>query len=188
MVHRLPVYEIFIDGKPKKIELERTGEKSFTIRMADKNLKVDLLGDRLDIEKRFSIRIDDEAYRVQLPRISRGKRFPVEVEEATFQAELKIPVIKGASTISRQTVATPRRVERASRHILEGEVTAPMTGRILTVLVKKGDQVKTGQVVCLLEAMKMENEITASKAGIIQEVYVSEGLPVSEGEALFLVA
>ncbi len=188
-MHELPVYEIFIDGKPKKIELERTGESSFNVKMADKNLKVDLPADRLDIEEMFSIKIDDEAYRVQLPRISRGKRFPVEVEEATFQAELKIPAIRGISTISRQPLTRPRRgVDRASRHVSEGEVTSPMTGRILTVLVKKGDQVKAGQVLCLLEAMKMENEITASKTGIIQEVYVSEGSTVSEGEALFVIA
>lgn len=184
----MPVYEIFIDGKPKKIELERTGESSFNVKMADKNLKVDLPADRLDIEEMFSIKIDDEAYRVQLPRISRGKRFPVEVEEATFQAELKIPAIRGAPTISRQPLTRIRRADRASRHVSEGEVTSPMTGRILTVLVKKGDQVKAGQVLCLLEAMKMENEITASKTGIIQEVYVSEGSTVSEGEALFVIA
>jgi len=67
-------------------------------------------------------------------------------------------------------------------------VTAPMTGKILSVMVKKGDQVKTGQILCVLEAMKMENEVTAPKTGTVQEVYVSEDSSVSEGEALFVVS
>jgi biotin carboxyl carrier protein len=62
-----------------------------------------------------------------------------------------------------------------------------MTGKILSVKVKKGEQVKLGQVICILEAMKMENEITAPKAGTVREVHVSEGSSVSEGEPLFVV-
>jgi acetyl-CoA/propionyl-CoA carboxylase biotin carboxyl carrier protein len=62
-----------------------------------------------------------------------------------------------------------------------------MTGKIVSVKVKKGDQVKAGQVLCVVEAMKMENEIASSKAGVVKEVYVSEGSSVSEGEPLFVV-
>jgi biotin carboxyl carrier protein len=53
--------------------------------------------------------------------------------------------------------------------------------------VKKGEQVKAHQVLCVVEAMKMENEILAPKAGTIKEVNVSEGSPVSEGEPLFII-
>ncbi len=73
------------------------------------------------------------------------------------------------------------------RQTVEGAVVAPMTGKILSIKVKKGDEVKAGQVLCVLEAMKMENEITAPKAGIIKEIYVSEGSSVSEGEPLLLL-
>jgi biotin carboxyl carrier protein len=62
-----------------------------------------------------------------------------------------------------------------------------MTGKILSVKVKKGDQVKKGETLCILEAMKMENEITTSKAGTVREVYVSEGSSVSEGDSLFII-
>jgi glutaconyl-CoA decarboxylase len=47
--------------------------------------------------------------------------------------------------------------------------------------------VKLGEVLCVLEAMKMENEITAPKAGTIQEVRASEGMPVNEGTILVVI-
>jgi biotin carboxyl carrier protein len=76
----------------------------------------------------------------------------------------------------------------AAQASVEGAVTAPMTGRIVKMKVTKGEQVQAKQVLCIIEAMKMENEISAPKAGIIQEVNVSEGSPVSEGEILFVIS
>ncbi len=64
---------------------------------------------------------------------------------------------------------------------------APMAGKIVSVRVKKGDAVKMGAVLCVLEAMKMENEIGAPRAGAVQEVNVAEGSSVSEGDVLFVV-
>jgi acetyl-CoA/propionyl-CoA carboxylase biotin carboxyl carrier protein len=71
---------------------------------------------------------------------------------------------------------------------VEGAVTAPMTGKIMSVKVKKGDPVKQGQALCVIEAMKMENEIVAPKAGTVQDVNVSEGSAVNEGDTLFILA
>jgi biotin carboxyl carrier protein len=62
-----------------------------------------------------------------------------------------------------------------------------MTGKIIKIKVKKNEQVKAGQVLCVIEAMKMENEICASKAGTVAEVYVEEGAAVNEGDPLFVV-
>ena len=185
-MHKLPVYEIFIDGKPRKIDLKRIEDCSFNVKMDGKDFKVNLMTDTPDMEK-FSINIDDEAYRVHLPKISREKRFSVSVEGAAFQVEVKIPITRRVSTFPRQIPTRPMKRDRALKHVSEGSVTAPMTGRILSVMVKERDRVKTGQVLCVLEAMKMENEITTPKAGTIQEVFVSEGSPASEGETLFVV-
>ena len=49
------------------------------------------------------------------------------------------------------------------------------------VLVKKGDTVAEGQLLCIIEAMKMENEITAHKAGVIVELPIAEGAPIAAG-------
>jgi biotin carboxyl carrier protein len=183
----LPVYEISIDGKPRKIELAKTGESSFTAKLEDKSLTIELLSGKRDLEKVFSIKIDGKTYKTELPRIDWEKLFPIKVEEATFKAEVKIPRKTSALVASEPTLLAPTRKAIATKQAVEGTVTAPMTGKILSVKVKKGDQVKLGQVVCVLEAMKMENEITAPKAGTVQDVYVSEGSSVSEGEPICLI-
>ena len=64
-------------------------------------------------------------------------------------------------------------------------VTAPLTGNIFKVLVKAGQSVQEGDVVIILEAMKMETEIRSPKAGIVSVVQVSEGDAVSVGDELF---
>lgn len=72
--------------------------------------------------------------------------------------------------------------------ITEGTVVAPMQGVILRVPVKVGDRVQIGDVVAVLEAMKMQNDVVATRAGTVREVYVSEGMPVSPRDPIVLIA
>ncbi|WP_297477815.1 pyruvate/oxaloacetate carboxyltransferase [Thermococcus sp.] len=66
----------------------------------------------------------------------------------------------------------------------EGVVTSPMPGKILRILVKEGEQVKTGQGLVVLEAMKMENEIPVPKDGVVKRILVKEGDTVDTGQPL----
>ena len=66
-------------------------------------------------------------------------------------------------------------------------VKAPMPGNILRVAVKAGDSVKEGQLLCVLEAMKMENEIMAPKAGTVAQVLVSKGSTVNTGDTMVVL-
>jgi len=68
------------------------------------------------------------------------------------------------------------------------EVKSPMPGTILSVNVKAGDSVKSGQVLMVLEAMKMENEIMAPADGTIASVGVSQGATVESGALLCVIA
>ncbi|HEU4758487.1 MAG TPA: biotin/lipoyl-containing protein [Dehalococcoidia bacterium] len=68
-----------------------------------------------------------------------------------------------------------------------GAITATMTGRIIRVDVHPGEQVKEGQVLLIIEAMKMENEIAAPVAGTVKEVAVAAGARVTEGDLLVVV-
>jgi len=67
------------------------------------------------------------------------------------------------------------------------EVTAEMQGTILEVNVSEGDEVESGDVICVLEAMKMENDIVAERGGTVAQVAVSEGDSVDMGDLLFVV-
>jgi acetyl-CoA/propionyl-CoA carboxylase biotin carboxyl carrier protein len=62
-----------------------------------------------------------------------------------------------------------------------------MQGTVLAVEVADGDAVEPGQVVCVVEAMKMENEITSPRAGTVSELSVEPGQPVTTGQVICLV-
>jgi acetyl-CoA/propionyl-CoA carboxylase, biotin carboxylase, biotin carboxyl carrier protein len=78
--------------------------------------------------------------------------------------------------------AAPKRKQRESSS--EGgpdTLPSPLQGNMWKVLVKQGDTVEEGQLLCIIEAMKMENEITAHKAGVIAELPIEEGAPIQAG-------
>jgi glutaconyl-CoA/methylmalonyl-CoA decarboxylase subunit gamma len=66
----------------------------------------------------------------------------------------------------------------------EGAVTAIMPGKIIRLLVAEGDPVEEGDVICILEAMKMENELKAPRAGTVKKLYVQAGQDVEMGTVL----
>lgn len=66
-------------------------------------------------------------------------------------------------------------------------VTAPIPGTIFTIAVKVGDKVSEGDVLLILEAMKMENEIIAPKSGIIIEIKTKQGASVNVGDTLIII-
>jgi acetyl/propionyl-CoA carboxylase alpha subunit len=66
----------------------------------------------------------------------------------------------------------------------EGALTAIMPGKVIRILVAEGDQVAEGDVICILEAMKMENELKASMAGVVKALHVQEGQDVEMGVLL----
>ena len=66
-------------------------------------------------------------------------------------------------------------------------VVTPMQGTVLAVEVAEGDEVAPGQVICVVEAMKMENEITAHRAGVVTELSVEAGQSVSTGQVVCVV-
>ncbi|MEO2508003.1 biotin/lipoyl-containing protein [Clostridium paraputrificum] len=69
----------------------------------------------------------------------------------------------------------------------KSDVGASILGNIIKILVNKGERVKEGQSLAVIEAMKMETNIVAAIEGIIEEVYVSEGQPVKTEELLMKI-
>jgi biotin carboxyl carrier protein len=66
----------------------------------------------------------------------------------------------------------------------EGAVTAIMPGKIIQIMVSEGDDVEENDVICILEAMKMENELKAPKGGIVTKLYMQAGQDVQTGTVL----
>jgi acetyl-CoA/propionyl-CoA carboxylase biotin carboxyl carrier protein len=67
-------------------------------------------------------------------------------------------------------------------------VVSPMQGTVLFVKVAEGDVVEAGQVICIVEAMKMENEVTAHRAGTVSELAVAAGQPITTGQTICVIA
>ncbi|MBN1136820.1 MAG: acetyl-CoA carboxylase biotin carboxyl carrier protein subunit [Anaerolineae bacterium] len=77
-----------------------------------------------------------------------------------------------------------RKAPRGATAAGEGAVTAIMPGKIIRALVKEGSTVAAGDVVCILEAMKMENELKAPRAGVVKILHVQPGQDVERGAVL----
>ena len=186
----MPNYTVTIDGKPHTIELAKEGDNAYRIKIDNQTVKVVSDNDRSESQNPFTINIDGKHYRIELGKIEWNKDFAIKVEEATFTAELKTQTKRQSLTTFEPvaTVGAKRAAPVKNQRTVQGAVTAPMTGKVMAVKVKKGEQVNEKQVLCIVEAMKMENEITAPKAGKVEEVNVSEGAAVNEGEVLFVIA
>ncbi len=121
----------------------------------------------------------EQAYAVEVS----GKRFDVRVIGPPFAAGGGVgsAAMNGSGTGGAARKA-PRRGERKSSSGGGPDVLpSPLQGNMWKVLVKQGDEVQEGQLLCIIEAMKMENEITAHKAGKIVELPITEGAPIQAG-------
>lgn len=117
-----------------------------------------------------------------------GQTYVVDVEEVGG-VQTAAPVRAAAPVAAAPVAAAPAAAPKAAAPVAGGEpVKAPMPGNILDVKVKVGDMVKAGTVLCVLEAMKMENEIPAPKDGKVAQVVVTKGATVGAGDTLVVLA
>lgn len=120
-----------------------------------------------------------------------GASYEVEVEEvgaassAAVSAPAPAPVAAPAPTPAAAPAAAPAPAPAPAAPPVGAEtVSAPMPGNIVAVKVSVGQSVNAGDVLCVLEAMKMENEIMAPKAGKVVAVSTSAGATVNTGDPL----
>ena len=122
---------------------------------------------------RYSVRLSDETASEPAKRISKPTPEP-----AAAASEAPVPVTPEEES------ATPAPQSQPKRTAGGREVIAPLPGLIREVLVAEGDQVKKGQKIMVLEAMKMENEINADSDGMITSLLVAKGDSVQGGDPL----
>lgn len=127
--------------------------------------------------KKFLIKVNGNQYEVEVEEVRDGS---VATEVASA------PAPKAAPSPAAAPAPAPAAAPKKDNAVPAGAATikAPMPGTILGVKVNTGDVVKKGQVLLILEAMKMENEIVAPNDGTVASVNVSKGTSVNAGDVL----
>ncbi len=126
--------------------------------------------------KKYNITVNGNSYEVMVEEVSADSATPV---AAPAPAPVAAP--KAAAPAPKAAPAAPKAQTGAAGAI---KVTSPMPGTILEVKVSAGQAVKKGDVVCVLEAMKMENEIPAPEDGTVASVNIQKGASVNAGDLL----
>lgn len=121
--------------------------------------------------KRFKVTVNGREFDVEVEPLQESGTGPIGAAPATPPTVTPAPV-----------AAAPSSAPAASG--APGEVASPMAGKVLKVPVKKGAKVAAGDVLVVLEAMKMETNVNAAQDGVVDEIFVAEGDSVDAGAPL----
>ena len=170
--------------------------------MATYELTLNELQHELEVEEhdgRFRVRLGDDWFPLELERLGDSARYSVLLDHRPYDvfAEERpqgYHIVIGSRTFA---VMTPDRTRGrraggpaamdATTDTGEWVLTSPMAGVIQEVLVQPGDEVTAGQVVIVIEAMKMQNDLHVRRAGTVKAVYASVGQRVEQGAKLLVV-
>lgn len=134
---------------------------------------------------KYKVTLNKRVYEVE---VEQGEAMLVDEYDAVAPVPAAAPV--AATPVAAAPVAAaPAPAAAAPAAVAAGEVVkSPMPGNILKIQVSQGQQVKEGDVLIILEAMKMENEIVAPKAGSVAQIIVTKGQVVETGAPLAVIA
>jgi len=161
-------YEVEIGSRQLSIELEQKNS-SVHARIGSRNYKLEVFRPEAGV---FTFLDGGRVYEARV----------FEAEQDALRVE-----IKGREFAVKIIDRKHRRA--AAEHSIEGRqnLVAPMPGKIVRVLLAVGDEVKSGQGVVVVEAMKMQNEIKSPKSGHVVEIRVAEGATVNANQVLAVV-
>ncbi len=135
--------------------------------------------------KNFKFTISGNTYEVEIKDFEKNTAI-IEVNGTLYTVELHREIKKTKTpTLVRAEVPLSKRekIEKKEKGSSD-PVTAPLPGNIIEILVKPGDLVKKGQILLVMEAMKMENKIQSEKDGVVESVKVIPGSNVLQGDIL----
>ncbi len=144
-------------------------------------------GMTVPIGKQVELKIAGKTYKVAIKSLGRNGA-EVEVDGKEYHVDIQVPAQPGRTPTSRPAARPASRpvkpVEPRPAPPTAKSLNSLMPGTVLKILVKPGQQVAAGDVLLVLEAMKMENEIRSDRSGTIGSINVSEGQQVQTGEPL----
>jgi len=178
-------FEIEVDGPDNGTLHIKIGETTFPVYITD--------GDR--VKGKYKITVGETEHLIQITPTSSPSQYSVQLRKQTFAATLQ--PVSTTPSMSRRTytpTSTPSVSEEISvitpgivKSAEPGTVLAPLPGRVLEVRVTLNQQILAGDVLLVLEAMKMANEIRAPHDGIVSSVHVENGTAVEKGQALVTI-
>lgn len=124
----------------------------------------------------YLLRINDRFYEISSDKSDNGN-FSLLIEGNRFETTIRTALQEKANSLLQQKAALHKKKE----------VKAPMPGMVLKVNKKAGDNIKQGETVLILEAMKMENDLRAPISGKLNEIFIEEGTAVDKGAVLFTI-
>ena len=133
--------------------------------------------------RKFNVTVNGVAYDVEIEEVGAVASAPVAAPAAPVAAPAAAP--KAAAPAA---APAPKAAPAAQGKAGAVAIKAPMPGTILKINVKGGDSVKKGDVVCVLEAMKMENDICAPEDGVVSSLEVAQGASVATDAVLVTLA
>lgn len=159
-------------GQITKIQVQEPEAGNFRVTLGDRDFDVDFLEPQKNI---LSLIIDGKSYEVDVDAAANSDTFGVMIKGDHYEIEVveerkkKLAMKLAAGASGRQ------------------DLKSPMAGNVRSVLVSVGERVAAGQVLLILEAMKMQNEIKSPIAGILGSITAREGITVSMGDPLCVV-
>jgi len=159
-------------GKTTRVKILESAPNLFKVTLGDRDYHVDYLEPQPNL---LSLIIDGRSFEVDVDAPEGSDRFEVVIKGDHFEVEM-VEEKKKKLAMKRSRGAEGRQ-----------DLRSPMAGNVRQVAVQPGDRVAAGQVLLILEAMKMENEIKSPIDGIISSVTARTGTPVANGDPLCVV-
>jgi glutaconyl-CoA/methylmalonyl-CoA decarboxylase subunit gamma len=166
-------YHITVSGNEYEVEVQPQG-RDYRIRLGDDWFDVGV--ERMGRGEAFMLILNGYTHRILGESTSAGdnvlvdgRRIPVVIETKQQALRRELAARSGQKKLGEQTV------------------NAPMTGQIVEVMVAVDEEVKKGQVLVIVEAMKMNNEIRAQHDGSVKAIYVKKGDRIDQGAALLVL-
>ncbi len=164
--------EIQLNNRIAKVQLNSRKGSVMNITVDDKNYDIDILMVERGI---YSVLLDGRSYNVELIESGGTKKYYVNTFRHAFDAEV----------VDAESKYQKSRMKDLSQE--ENIISSPMPGKVVKIPVKTGDEVKAGDTVIIVSAMKMESEYKVKKDRIIKEIKVNEGDTINANQPLIII-
>jgi biotin carboxyl carrier protein len=163
-------YDVVVDGKTHRLELSK-GDHTWLCKVDGQEIEVDAVLTARDV---LSLLNGGDAFEIKRERSLRGDVHLI-IGSARYEIDVQDPRSLRTRRAAAGGDAGPQRI------------TAPMPGKIVRIMVGEKEEVKAGQGVIVMEAMKMQNEMKSTKDGKVQKIVVTEGATVNAGDVLAVI-